>query len=212
MSHDDQRNTVIVGLWHRDGTEGLQGKTDNQLIAQCMEWTLGDCLVDHNWRSADDIQSMSHDDQRNTVIVELHHRDGTDGLQGKSDAQLIIQCMSTTLGDCLVEHSWRSATDILTMSHDDQRNTVIVALHHRDGTHGLQGKTDEQLISQCMAPTLGDCLVDHSWRSADSIGTMSHDDQRNTVIVELWNRDGTDGLQGKTDEELINQCFESETL
>ena len=121
--------------------------------------TLGWCLVLRKWRTASQLLNMSSDDKRNTVIVGLHKADrGTiSQLQARSNQQLVDLCSGpldprpSTLGWCLVLRKWRTASQLLNMSSDDKRNTVIVGLHKAGmGTISqLQAKSDQQLVDMC---------------------------------------------------------------
>merc|ERR1719456_732302 len=178
---------------------------------------LAECLVTNSWRSHGEAASMSEDEQRNTVIVELSKKYGTTvpALQGLSNAQLVQRCAGffafTTLPECLVTNSWRSAGQVASMSGDDQRNTVIVELNNRGmaSVGQLQGMGNGDLVSWCSGLTaLSQCLVKNSWRSAGQVASMSADDQRNTVIVELNNRGvaSVGALQGMSNNQLGDRC------
>merc|ERR1719271_1858274 len=118
---------------------------------------LAECLVTNSWRSHGQAASMSEDDQRNTVIVELNKKYGIDvpALQGLNNAQLVQRCAGffafTTLPECLVTNSWRNADQVKTISGDDQRNTVIVELNNKGiaSVGALQGMSSAQLGDRC---------------------------------------------------------------
>merc|ERR1719456_2055637 len=117
----------------------------------------------------------------------------------------------TPLAECLVTNSWRSDGQAASMSGDDQRNTVIVELNNRGmaSVGQLQGMGNGDLVSWCSGLTaLSQCLVKNSWRSAGQVASMSADDQRNTVIVELNNRGvaSVGALQGMSNNQLGDRC------
>jgi|NOAtaT_6_FD_contig_91_2036381_length_1052_multi_2_in_0_out_0_2 hypothetical protein len=53
--------------------------------------TVGEVLVQHKWRTADELVHMSSDDQRNALIVDLSKHTGfsISELQSKTDGGLI---------------------------------------------------------------------------------------------------------------------------
>ena len=55
------------------------------------------------------------------------------------------------LDQCLLLQKWRTASQLLNMSSDDKRNTVIVGLHKAGmGTISqLQARSDQQLVDMC---------------------------------------------------------------
>src|SRR5258708_4832719 len=105
-------------------------------------------LVAGGFRTQHDLNSMSPDDQRNTLIVELSNRTNQSGghFQSLDDETL------TGVGAVLVfvrNSSIRNDVDIKGMSDDDLRNTLIVELGAQTGLPipQLQGLTNIDLVS-----------------------------------------------------------------
>lgn len=104
-------------------------------------------LLASGWRSAGQLAAMSHDDMRNTLIVELGARstNSVSWLQARSDEQLAIFGLQQLW---LVESMTRTKTQLDQSSIEDQRNTVITVLHRRTGEQilVLQGLDDWELL------------------------------------------------------------------
>jgi hypothetical protein len=174
--------------------------------------TLSECLVDMCWRTAPEVEAMSEDDQRNTVIVELNKKGlgSISHLQGWTNAQLAQAADTPTrLDECLITNGWKSAEQMEGWSGDDQRNTVIVELNNAGfgSISYLQGNSNGDLVKQCARYVkLGHVLVSNSWRSLDDIRSMSIEDRRNTVITELNNKGlgSVSQLQGMGMDELAS--------
>lgn len=92
MSHDDERNTLITEMTHitSESVEWLQSKTDNDLINFA---SVAIYLRDANIRRTEELAKMSADDQRNTLITQLHY--WTDvpvgDLQAQSNKELVVK-------------------------------------------------------------------------------------------------------------------------
>jgi len=118
------------------------------------------CLVAKCWRKEAELGSMSDDDMRNTVIVELNKKGlaSVGELQGMTN-ELLVHASSSphSLEEALLSNGWRSEADLKTMSKDDMRNTVIVELNKKGlaSVSQLQGMSNAQLVAKCgpAAPT-----------------------------------------------------------
>ena len=140
MSADDQRNTLIVELGIQTGAGlDLQALSNLELVLVGLgsdratrgrvpgvvsSWLRGVLLLG-GFRTHHELNAMSHDDMRNTVIVELTRHSSQEDFQRFDDAQL--EGMGAVLV-VLRSLGIRSDADLRTMSADDQRNTLIVAL------------------------------------------------------------------------------------
>jgi hypothetical protein len=144
-------------------------------------------------RSKAQLKTMSSDDQRNTLIVELARGQVMPELQGMTNTQLALLAMGGNLpgalsqaalvqGVLLIGQSRRFA-DLLRMTSDDQRNTLIVEISkHSNATAAvLQGLSDFELAGAGAALVF---LQINGIRGDATLRSMSLDDQRNTAIVE----------------------------
>ncbi|MBV9654855.1 MAG: hypothetical protein JOZ42_09875 [Acetobacteraceae bacterium] len=205
MTADDQRNTLIVELVSRtrDNTAFYQGLNDTDLAGA------GSLLVflrEAHRRSDADLKTMSADDMRNTTIVELAaqtHRAGPD-LQAQPNlelARLLLGPERSYIRGVLLVGKFRNQLELDAMSGEDQRNTLIVELANRTGQNVpfYQGQNDADLAG------MGALLVylRHVQSRTDAqIKTMSADDMRNTVIVEIHAQTRRSDLQALTNLQL----------
>lgn len=154
-------------------------------------WTIKEGLAKLKARSIKDLEGMSGDDRRNTMIVELNNRGkGSVGeLQGSGNDQLMQKCPKKNFWEqCFLQNHYRTVEEMGNMSDDDKRNTLIVELNKiGQGSIGqLQGYSDFKLLHMCPANAgLGDCLLRNQYRGREDLAKMSEDDRRNTLIVEL---------------------------
>jgi hypothetical protein len=104
-------------------------------------------LLAGRFRTHHELISMSHDDQRNTLIVELaaRCRDVTSQLQGLSDGAL---AGAGAVMLFLREARIRDEPTLKTMTVDDQRNTLIVEIEAQihEGIPSLQALTSMDLV------------------------------------------------------------------
>jgi hypothetical protein len=187
MSWDDQRNTLITELANRtrDDVRSYQGLNDSDLAGA------GALLVylrETGSRTDQQITTMSADDMRNIVIVEVGAQTGRgQDLQGLSNLQLMLLVMGPERGfirGVLLIGKFRTQRELIAMPGEDQRNTLIVELANRtrDSVAFYQGLDDRQLAGT--GALLVYLRLARS-RTDAQIKTMSADDMRNTVIVEL---------------------------
>src|SRR5215469_1217647 len=144
MSHEDQRNTLIVELaGHSNQPIAHFQSLDDSALAG-----VGAVMVflrEANIRDDRALKSMSDDDQRNILIVEIGGQTHADGhtLQGMSNMDLVLLALGSMLpgalpGEADRRGTWirgvllagkfRSQHDLNHMSDEDQRNTLIVEL------------------------------------------------------------------------------------
>jgi hypothetical protein len=153
MSADDMRNTVIVAVGaqtHRGAD--LQGLTNTDLIHLVMgpdHSFIRGVLLTGKFRTQVELNAMSAENQRNTLITELTNRTRNDVrfYQGLNDADL---AGAGALLVFLRETAGRTDPQIKTMSADDMRNTVIVAIHAQTHRSDLQGLENIQLADMAL--------------------------------------------------------------
>lgn len=192
MSDDDQRNTLIVIL------TALSNQSNYQSFDNATLGGMGAVLVFlRTARIRDDstLKTMSADDQRNTLIVEigiqLPHM--ASRLQGLSNIELVLLGLGdedpsvslrhpTFIRGVLLAGKFRTQHELNQMSAEDQRNTLIVALTALSNQSNYQSFDDHTLAG------LGAALVfmrETGIRDDSALKTMSAEDQRNTLIVEV---------------------------
>lgn len=158
MSDDDQRNTLIVEInaqTHIDGAQ-LQGKPNLELVLLGLghgepgvsliqpSYVRG-VLLAGKFLTQHQLNSVSEDNQRNTLISKLAGLSNQTNLQSFNDFEL------AGIGAALVflrASAIRNDSDLKQMSVDNQRNTLIVeigAQTHIDGAK-LQGLRNMDLI------------------------------------------------------------------
>ncbi|WP_224364236.1 hypothetical protein [Hyalangium versicolor] len=204
MSWEDQRNTLITELVARtrDDVRFYQGLNDTDLAGA------GSLLVylrETSSRTDDQIKTMSADDMRNTVIVEVGVQTGRGrDLQALSNLQLIHLVMGperSFIRGVLLVGRFRTQRELNAMSGEDQRNTLITELvgRTRDNLAFYQGLNDRDLAG---TGALLVYLRGTGSRTDEQIKTMSADDMRNTVIVEMHEQVHRTDLQGLTNMQL----------
>jgi len=205
MTASDQRNTLIVELVNRtrDSTAFYQRLDDTDLAGA------GSLLVflrEAHRRTDAELKTMSADDMRNTTIVELAaqtHRSVPD-LQAQPNlelARLLLGPERSYIRGVLLIGKFRNQLELNAMSGEDQRNTLIVELANRTSQNVpfYQGQNDANLAGT------GALLVylRHVQSRTDAqIKTMSADDMRNTVIVEIHAQTRRSDLQALTNLQL----------
>jgi hypothetical protein len=199
MSHEDQRNTLIVELSNRSNQKNFQAFNDTALA------DAGAALVFlRTSRIRDDAQlkTISIDDMRNILIVEIGAMTGMgQELQGLSNVDLVAlglgKAVPGTLGGSnfvrgvLLAGKFRTQHELNTMSAEDQRNTLIVELSGRSNQHNFQSFNNFELAG------MGAVLVflrEARIRDDAQLKTITIDDMRNILIVEI---DGQTNLGSK---------------
>ena len=196
MSTEDMRNTLIVELTQRTAQRdpGYQGFDDDQLAGA------GAALVAlRRARIRDDqaLRTMTADDMRNTLIVELDAQTGAGRrLQGFTDLHLAgillgddlatrgidLRSVPNWTRGVLLVGGFRSQRELVGMSPEDMRNTLIVELTAHSNQTDYQALTDHDLAG---AGAVMVAMRELGIRTDAQLRTMSSDDQRNTLIVEL---------------------------
>jgi len=171
-------------------------------------------LLAGKFRTQAQLNKMSHDDMRNTLIVELANRSNQSNYQAFDNDTL------AGMGAALVflrEAKIRDDATLTTMSADDQRNTLIVELAAQTGLgQELQGFSTMDLVLIGLGSDLAQrgtapgvvssfsrgALIAGNFRTQQELNTMSRDDQRNTLIVELTAHSNQTNYQAFNDAEL----------
>jgi hypothetical protein len=199
MSHEDQRNTLIVELSGRTNQSipHFQSLDDATLAGT------GAVLVylrDARIRTEAELTTISDDDQRNILIVELGSQTSLPGgaLQGMSNMDLVLLGLGkeaqpgvvltsgriSFIRGVLLAGKFRTQHDLNNMSAEDQRNTLIVEM----AGHSNQSISSYQALNDATLAGVGAVMVflrEAKLRDDAALKTMSADDQRNTLIVEL---------------------------
>ena len=187
MSHDDQRNTLIVEMTGRtnQSVSHFQSLNDAALAGA------GAVLVflrAARIRTDAELKKISDDDQRNTLIVEIDHQTHLGSqLQGLSNMDLVLLGLgkgSSLIRGVLVAGKFRTHRQLNGMSHDDQRNTLIVEMAGRTN----QSVSHFQSLNDAALAGAGAVLVflrTAGIRTDAELKKISDDDQRNTLIVEI---------------------------
>jgi hypothetical protein len=194
MTHDQMRNTLIVCLASLSKQDDYQ-RFDNDTLAG-----MGAVMVflrRNGLRDDAALKSMTADDQRNVMIVELGAQTGAgQALQGFTNLQLAQIALGSDLATrgrrpgstpfyvrgVLLAGRFRSQHQLNTMSRDDMRNTLIVVMT------SLSNQTNYQSYSDSDLAGVGAVMVflrETGIRDDTSLKKMSADDQRNVAIVEL---------------------------
>lgn len=166
------------------------------------------------FRTQHELVSMSHDDMRNTVIVELEGRTAQRGGQAMDNESL---AGAGALLVAMRRLQIRDDASLRTMTADDMRNTLIVEL---DATTGaglrLQGFGNLELVQilwgsdlpwrgidlTAIAHWTRGVLLVGGFRTQHELNTMSFEDMRNTLIVELDGRTAEHDYQAFDDRRL----------
>ena len=163
------------------------------------------------FRSQHQLNTMSHDDMRNTLIVEIAGRSRQTGLQAFDDNTL------AGMGAVLVFLRTARIRDDATlkgMTSDDMRNILIVELGGQTGMSGraLQAMSNIELVKLGLGkPQPGGLtpgsyirgvLLAGQFRTQHELDGMSSDDMRNTLIVEMAAHSNQTNYQALNDFQL----------
>jgi len=161
-------------------------------------------LLAGQFRTQYELNAMSEEDQRNTLIVELTNRSNQNNFQSFNSFDL------AGMGAVLVflrTARIRDDAQLKTLSIDDMRNILIVELDAITGRGlELQGLNNIDLvaiglgrfdtgISLKQNTFLRGVLLAGQFRTQYELNAMSEEDQRNTLIVELTNRSNQNNFQ-----------------
>jgi Tfp pilus assembly major pilin PilA len=162
----------------------------------------------NGWRTLAELNIMSADDIRNTLIVELskHSTDQVPALQGETSSNLAAHALIYYF---LLAEGY-TVPSLAAMSLDNQRNTIIVILNKLLGIKipTLQSYQNGQLVSVLMSSTGGSKITKavllNGWRTQAELVSMSGADIRNTLIVELsiCSTDTVPALQAQNNQQL----------
>lgn len=200
MSREDRRNTLIVVLTNLSNGSNYQQFDDHTLAGMGAVMVL---LRHAGIRDDAALKTMSVEDQRNTLIVELQHQTqaGIPQLQALRNMQLVSLMLGSSLlssgavnvplptliRGALLAGRFRTQRELNTMSVEDQRNTLIVELTNWTNQSNFQSFTNEVLEG------MGAVLVflrAARVRSDAELQAMSAEDQRNTLIAFLGAKTG----------------------
>lgn len=170
------------------------------------------------FRTQRELNAMSYEDMRNTLIVEMskHSNQAVPFFQGQDDSTL------AGVGAAMVflRHTGiRDDAALRQMSADDQRNTLIVEIDAQTGQgRALQGVSTLDLVLIALGSDLAirgqvpglvsswirGVLLVGRFRTQLELTTMSREDMRNTLIVEMTNHSNqtTASYQGLNDADL----------
>ncbi len=194
MSNDDMRNTLIVELTRHSHQADYQRFDDDTLAGMGAMMVF---LREGHLRNDAELGTMTADDQRNTAIVELdgetHVGRALQGFDNLDLARIGLGSDLATRGQIpgqvgswirgvLLLGGFRTHAELNDMSPDDMRNTLIVELTNHSSQHDYQRFNDTELEG------MGAVMVAMrrlKIRDDDTLLTMTADDQRNTMIVEL---------------------------
>ncbi len=170
------------------------------------------------FRTQHELNAMSYEDMRNTLIVEMtkHSNQDVGWYQGQDDATL------GGMGAAMVflRHTGiRDDAALRGMSADDQRNTLVVEMDAQTGQgRALQALSTLDLVLVALGSDLAvrgqvpglvsswirGVLLVGRFRTQQELTAMSHDDRRNTLIVEMTkhSNQSTESYQALDDAEL----------
>jgi hypothetical protein len=148
------------------------------------------------FRTHHDLNGMSQEDQRNTLIVEMaaHSNQSIGHYQSLNNADL---AGTGAVMVVLRKAKIRNDADLKNMSTEDQRNTLIVEIEGQThlGISTLQGLSNIDLVLMALGKEqpgnlrpsvfIRGVLLAGNLRTQHELDKMSGDDQRNTLIVEM---------------------------
>ncbi len=209
MSNDDMRNALIVELTRLSHQADYQRFDDDTLAGMGAVMVF---LREGHLRDDAALSAMTADDQRNTLIVELdgqtHVGSALQGFDNLDLARIGLGSDLATRGQApgqvgswmrgvLLVGGFRTHHELNGMSADDMRNTLIVELTKHSSQQDYQRFNDAELEGMGAVMVAMRSL---GIRDDDTLRTLTADDQRNTLIVEL---DGQTHL-GKKLQDLTN--------
>lgn len=216
MSPADQRNTLIVEMAGRTNQHlaHFQAMNDFVLAGAGAVYVF---LRQGRIRTEEELRTISDDDQRNILIVELDSQTGgslRSLLQGFNNIELVLLGLGDTApGDLnqpsfirgvLLAGQFRTQHELNRMSADDQRNTLIVEMAGRTN----QPVPHFQAMNDFVLGGVGAVYVflrQARIRTEPQLKTISDDDQRNIMIVEIDGQTHVGSvLQGHRNMDLVS--------
>jgi hypothetical protein len=200
-SSDDGRSLIGQMTYAGEGPIGFQATSaagNNEYIVQNQwggesapwheggKWVIGD-------RATQKVIALSLNSQDNGKTLNgtmQYSGEGPIGFKGvlveSESSQGRLLTMSLIRG-VLLSGKFRTKNELDQMSDEDQRNTLIVELsnHTNQSIEYFQGMDDTTLAGSGGVMVF---LRENKIRDDASLKTMSNDDQRNTLIVEIGNR------------------------
>jgi glycerol-3-phosphate cytidylyltransferase-like family protein len=146
-------------------------------------------LLAGKWRTKNELNAMSPEEQRNTLIVEMskHSNQSVEHFQAFDNSELEGKGAVVVF---LRENKIRDINALKSMSDEDQRNTLIV-----ENQLFTNLSADNQRILDnigLMKIALGQSnsfirgvLLAGKWRTKNEVNMMSSEDQRNTLVIEM---------------------------
>jgi hypothetical protein len=192
MSANDQRNTLIVEMANHSNQTNYQSFSDVDLAGAGLLMVF---LLQAGIRTAAQLKTISADDQRNIMIVEIDgstHLGGT--LKGFSNIDLVLLGLGRNAAGSTVPSSFirgillaggiRTHHQLIAMTASDQRNTLIVEMagHTNQPVAHFKSLSDLDLAGAGAAMVF---LLKGGIRDAAQLKTISDNDQRNIAIVEV---------------------------
>ncbi|MDX3661224.1 hypothetical protein PV646_28300 [Streptomyces sp. ID05-26A] len=171
-------------------------------------------LLAGGFRTQHQLNTMTRDDMRNTLIVVMT------SLSKQNDYQRYDNDTLAGMGAVMVflrRNGLRDDAALKTMTSDDQRNVAIVELHAQTGAgQALQGFTNLQLSQIALGSDLATrgrrpgatsfygrgVLLAGRFRTQHQLNTMSRDDMRNTLIVVMTSLSNQNDYQAYNDADL----------
>lgn len=195
MSREDRRNTLIVVLTSLSNQSNYQS-FDNATLAGMGAVMV--CLREARIRDEAGLRTMSADDQRNTLIVEMAAQTGATvaRLQALTNLELVRVALGSDLATAgsapgavssflrgvLLAGRFRTQRELNLMSLEDQRNTLIVEMTAHSNQTNFQSFTNPVLEGMGAVMVF---LRQARIRQDADLKRMSTDDQRNTLISVL---------------------------
>jgi hypothetical protein len=214
MSPADHKNTLITELVHR-----IKPGTDFKLMSETDLAGAGAVLVflrRGRIRTDAELKSMSAADQRNTLIVEVGKQTAQGHeLQALNSMDLVLQGLGhgrpgtslvqpSYLRGVLLAGQFRTQHELDGISNDGQRKILIDELASRTN----QPASFFQAMNDFTLAGTGAVLVflrETKIRTDQELKSISGDDQRNILIVEIESQThlGTPRLQGLRNMDLV---------
>ncbi|WP_086665967.1 hypothetical protein [Lentzea kentuckyensis] len=197
----------------------LHGVTDDYVDVEVragsvISFPIRGVLLTGGFRTQHELNTMSHDDMRNTLIVCMA------SLSKQNDYQRFDNDTLAGMGAVMVflrRNGLRDDAALKSMTADDQRNVAIVELDAQTGAgQALQGFTNLQLAQIALGSDLATrgrrpgstpfyvrgVLLAGRFRSQHQLNTMSRDDMRNTLIVVMTSLSNQTNYQSYSDADL----------